>query len=223
MIIQPLSQRDPSLAGIKLGTSNVTIWDYGCALTDMTMLINFLSGKNYSVAGINNMLIDGKGYAEGNLMWWTKIPDIFPYLKFMWRGWNYENTSVADYVYNRKIPVIVQVDAAPIGSPRSDHYVLYIGDGKLADPWDGKIKATSFYPNPKGYILYEFDKSKLPAAPIETIEQLKQTISDLQATEKRLREEWIKKEADMRKECQNKLDEQKGQIREKIVTFSRTI
>jgi hypothetical protein len=47
--------------------------------------------------------------------------------------------------------VLVEVDGKPIGGYR--HWVVYIGNGKMIDPWDGKEKSTSSYPSPLSYCV----------------------------------------------------------------------
>lgn len=159
MITVPvLSQRDPRWAWKYLGFSTATIGGYGCLLACLTML----SGKT-DISQVNEILKSLGNYSGnnpngaylGNLVVWANIPKALPSLKFVGRFYSYDNQAVADYVYNKKIPVIVQVDAAPIGAPRTDHYVLYIGNKKLIDPWTGQIRPTSDFPIVKGYALYE--------------------------------------------------------------------
>jgi hypothetical protein len=92
-----------------------------------------------------------------NLVVWGNVPNAFPELTFIKRGWTYNNAEVSDWVYNKKTPVIVQVDGSPIGAPRLDHFVLYVGDRKLVDPWTGRIRPTSDFPITLGYVLYQTD------------------------------------------------------------------
>lgn len=145
-----LSQRDPRWAGKNLGTSPQTIGTHGCVITALTMLAGEVD------VGRTNDLFNQHGvYVQGNLVWWSQVQKAFTDLKFNWRSSVYDNNQVANWIYNKKIPVIVEVDAAPIGSPRTSHYVLFLGEQRLADPWDGTIKSTLAYPNLKGYVLYE--------------------------------------------------------------------
>lgn len=144
-----LSQRNLLWKYKKLGNSNVTIGDYGCVITCLTMI-----SKMLDVSRVNDLFKEKEVYVEQNLVYWVKVPDALSNLVFKWRSWTYNNKEVLDWI-KKGFPVIVQVDAAPIGSPRTDHYVVFIGDQKLIDPWDGKIKPTSTYPILRGYILYE--------------------------------------------------------------------
>lgn len=136
------SQRNPRWASKKLGTSNYTIGSDGCAITCLTMLLNSF-GYSETPDTVNQKLIAGGGYVNGCLLNWIAVPKIWNLVKFVARDFNYNNIPVAYSVYIKKIAVIVEVNAAPIGGFR--HYVLYVGDRYCLDPWDGKGKPTSSY------------------------------------------------------------------------------
>lgn len=146
------SQRDPRWASKKLGFSKtLTIGGYGCAITCLTMLLNSL-GYSETPDTVNEKLKAGGGYSQLTLLYWSRVPAIWPKVKFTYRDFNYDNVKVAWYVYGKRIPVIVEVNGAPIGGYR--HYVLYVGDRYCLDPWDGKGKPTSSY-NAVGDVLYD--------------------------------------------------------------------
>lgn len=168
--INPLSQHDSRWSNQLLGNSNVTIGGYGCVITCLTML----AGK-LNVGETNDLFKQKKVYLDPNLVIWGKVPDVYPNLQFVNRYNYYDNNIVSDYVYNKKTPVIVQVDAGPIGSPRTDHYVIYLGDKKLVDPWTGTIRPTSDFPIQRGFITYEIK----PLVPILTCDQKIGQIKDL--------------------------------------------
>lgn len=69
----------------------------------------------------------------------------------MGRGYSYDNTKVAAAIQKNGF-CLVEVDGAPIGGYR--HWVLYIGNQLMIDPWDGKEKATSSY-KATGYSLID--------------------------------------------------------------------
>src|SRR3990167_4369891 len=89
--------------------------------------------------------LDVEGYAEKNLVIWAKIEEAFPGIKVR-RVWSYDNNDVKN-----NLPCIVEVDGQPIGGDR--HFVVYVGNQKLYDPWDGHIDPTSDYPNPLSYCV----------------------------------------------------------------------
>lgn len=132
------SQRDPRWANINLGTSNSSIGNYGCLITAAGMFFD----KDPKT--VNEILRQGGGYANGNLFYW------FPACKllggsFIWRNWSYDNTAALWAIKNYGA-VLVEVDATPIGSPRNSHWVIFVGNHKLWDPWNGKEEPTSKYP-----------------------------------------------------------------------------
>lgn len=164
-----ISQRDPRWANKTLGFSTSTIGGYGCTLTCLTSL-----AKLSDVGQVNEMLkalgnynatTNPNGAFLGSLIVWANVGKALKNLSYNGRFYMYDNIGVANYVYNKKTPVVVQVDATPIGAPRSDHYVLYLGDQKLMDPWTGSIRPTSDFPIQKGFALYDY------AVPVLTCEQ----------------------------------------------------
>ncbi len=150
MTIKPLNQRDARWKNKYLGFSKLTIGNYGCTITCLTMLINFVEGKNYGVDEVNDKLKTAKAF-QGALLIWSRVPLAFPSLKWVKRGYNYNNIEVAFNVYVNDMPVMVEVNGAKIGA--SKHWVLFTGSGKANDPWFGKVISTSMYPL-TGYAIY---------------------------------------------------------------------
>lgn len=153
MEVLPLSQRDPRWGNKLLGFSKLKIKDYGCTLTSLTCLINYLYKTDYTPDQVNEYLKRANAFS-GPLIVWSRVPVAFSKLKFIWRGYNYDNAKVSFYVYLKKMPVMVEVNAAKIGAVK--HWVLFLGSKKMMDPWTGAIEPTSKYPL-TGYSL--FDKS----------------------------------------------------------------
>lgn len=87
---------------------------------------------------VNERLKTANGFANQNLVIWAKVDEAFPGIKTR-RVWNYDNADVLANVPN----VIVQVDGSPIGATM--HFVRFVGNKLLHDPWDGKEKPTSTY------------------------------------------------------------------------------
>jgi hypothetical protein len=166
MVIVPLSQRDKRWGAIKLGTSNTTISDFGCTITCIAMIV----GTTPDV--VNERLKQVQGFAQGNLVIWAKIEQAFTGIKVR-RVWTYDNADVKANVKH----VLVEVDGKPIGGYR--HWVVYVGNQKLYDPWDGQEDPTSDYPNPVSYCVLEGKWEQGQAIPNNepvVIEQLKAEI-----------------------------------------------
>lgn len=162
----------------KLGFSNVTIADYGCVLTCLTVLAGRID-----VNVVNELFKQNGVFVQQNLVYWLKVPAALSNLKFVWRGWTYDNDAVKAHIA-KGFPVVVEVDAAPIGAPRSSHFVLYLGDQKLMDPWTGKIRPTSDFPDVKGYVLYEVK----PSTPADKLEAIKKVLASTAVADQQIKD-----------------------------------
>lgn len=144
MNLQTLSQRDPRWKDIPLGTSKTTtIGSHGCTITCLAML----AGTTPNV--VNQRMNAVGGYANTNLVIWTKVPEALPNLEFVWRGYTYDNERV-----KANLPCLVEVDFD--GTPRTDdrHWVVYKGAQKMNDPWTGTERPTNAYPIQTGFTIY---------------------------------------------------------------------
>lgn len=143
------SQRDSKWKNIKLGFSTSTIGDYGCTITCLAMILDtppdVVNERLKAVDGFAP-LDPSKPNEEKCLLIWDKIQAAFPGSQ-VHRVWNYNNDDVKANVPN----VLVEVDGAPIGGYR--HWVVYVGNQKLNDPWTGTQDATTKYPNPLSYCV----------------------------------------------------------------------
>ncbi len=152
--IKPLSQRDVSWRNILLGFSKTTtLGTHGCTVTGLTMIANYY-GYDLTPDVVNEKLKAVNGYANTNLIIWSKIEEALPGLKFEWRGYSYDNEAVKN-----ALPCLVEVDGARIGN--SKHWVAYLGNQQMVDPWYGNIKSTTYYP-PTGYAIIRFVKESMP-------------------------------------------------------------
>jgi len=95
---------------------------------------------------VNDRMKAVGGYANGNLVIWDKIKEAFPGIQIR-RVWSYDNADVA-----ANVPVAVEVPGAPIGGT-GKHWVVYIGNKKLNDPWGGTVRPTSDFAGPSGYCV----------------------------------------------------------------------
>jgi|GEM_PF-1781528 len=151
MALQALSQRDPRWSGTQLGTSSATIGTHGCTITSLAVIL----GTTPDV--VNQKLLAVNGYAQGNLVIWSKIAEAFPGT-FVKRGWEYNNDEVV-----ANIPCLVEVDGTSIGGVR--HWVVFIGNQQMIDPWTGTIRPTNIYPV-KGFAIIKPPLQGVQADPI---------------------------------------------------------
>lgn len=136
-------QQDPNLKNIPLGDGSTTIGASGCTVSAIGDAINV-------TADIVNKYLQMVGGFKGALVIWAKIAEAFPGIT-VYRYWTYNNDDVVAQLAKGN-HVIVEVPAAPIGGNGS-HWVEYIGNHNLKDPWTGKVRPTSDFPNPTGYCV----------------------------------------------------------------------
>lgn len=195
-MIEPLSQRDSKWKDIKLGTSDVTIEFYGCTITDIAMAI----GKTPDF--VNSRLLEVDGYAQKNLVIWAKLPEAFPQIKSATRITHYDNQIALDAIEKNGC-VMVEVDGSRIGA--SKHWVLYVGDKQMNDPWFGNTKATNYY-RPIGMAVLELDRDY-----VEPVTECEKALISLESDYKHLTEEH-KKEQQRLLDCRNDREDQKDLI-----------
>jgi len=142
LMVQPYSQNDPAWKNNWLGTSNVTIGQQGCLITCVAMVERYY-GHDYTPATLNAYLTTHNGYANGNLLWWGRVPNM---TISTWVDCLNVPAPLPqiDACLERGEPVIVHVDFVPSTAPINDHYVLLIGkladeDYVMCDPWDGFV------------------------------------------------------------------------------------
>src|SRR3990167_1070359 len=152
----PLSQRDSRWKNITLGKSLSTIGDYGCTITCLSMVL----GINPDV--FNEKFKAVSGYDVDKVIW-SRVSLAFPELKHIERSKTYNNEKVKAAI-ERNGFCLVEVDFdGKISSPADMHWVVYLGNQRMLDPWTGVEKATSYYPLVKGYSI--FDKVAVSAPP----------------------------------------------------------
>lgn len=135
-----LCQRDARWKDKKIG--DLTIGAVGCTSTVLAECI----GVTPDVF-VDRMKAVG-GYS-GNYIIWAKVAEAFPGIT-LYRYWSYDNAKVLAFVPQ----VVVEVPAKPIGGTGS-HWVRYMGNKRLHDPWTGTDRPTSDFPNPTGFAVIQ--------------------------------------------------------------------
>ena len=148
------SQRDPKWAN-DLMAGGGKLKDFGCTVTCLSSISTYYglpqTPKTLNKADIYfTRTINGKKVGT-NLVDWVKATKILQAKSYK-RVRSYNNAEVAFNVYILRRPVLVEVDAKPIGNPGGRHWVVFVGDRKAFDPWTGTITPTSKW-NAKGYCL----------------------------------------------------------------------
>lgn len=167
--MQILSQRDARWKNLKLGFSKtLTIGDYGCTITCLAMYLGTTPDA------VNERLKAVNGFSQETLVIWAKIAEAFPGVSITKIGWKYDNNDVKN-----NTPCLIEVDFD--GTPRTDdrHWVVYVGNQKLYDPWTGTERSTSTYPA-LSYRLIKGTWSKVQGD--DTLLNLVKTIIDAPGT-----------------------------------------
>jgi hypothetical protein len=138
--VRALSQQDPHWKEKKLGSSSeITIGQYGCLLTSITMVANGL-GYNETPASFNDKMNANGGFA-GGLIRPTHVGNVFPGMRFQRRiQCNNPPAPLAeiDAVLASGLPVIVKVDSLPTAGMQDHWIVIYAKEGDdylIQDTW----------------------------------------------------------------------------------------
>lgn len=140
------SQRDIRWAKEKIGNTNSTIGQYGCTITCIAMLAEITPSE------VNKRMTRVGGYLR-DLVIWEKINEAIPWLSNGIRARKYENNKVTQAISDNG-GCLVEVDFdGVVDTPNDEHWVLFVGNKTLYDPWTGTVKDTNHYPVLKGYTI----------------------------------------------------------------------
>ena len=179
--MQTLSQRDSRWGEITIGHSTSKIKDYGCTL----VCISILAGTTPDV--VNAFLTAVGGFSVDRIIW-SKINETKLGLHFpdMGRQYVYNDVAVREAI-EKNGGCLVEVDYdGVVATPSDRHWVLYIGNHQLIDPWTGTIKPTSSYPLVKGYAIIEKNNEQNDLTSSE--ENILQFLREQNANEGKVRE-----------------------------------
>jgi len=181
--MENLSQRNALWKDIKIGNSTSTIGNYGCTITAIAML----AGTTPDV--VNAFLTAVNGFLVDRIIW-TKINETKLGLHFpdMGRQYVYNDVAVREAI-EKNGGCLVEVDYdGVVATPSDRHWVLYIGNHQLIDPWTGTIKPTSSYPLVKGYAIIEKNNEQDDLTSSE--ENILRFLREQNADEGKVREAW---------------------------------
>lgn len=139
-------QRDPQWSSQKLGTSNVTIGGYGCAITSLAMLCEYL-GVSTTPSTLNTWLKNNDGFSNGNLVIWSAMNKYTDKLYYTGR----KVLATAD-----TFPQIAEVDLIPTNSKFDQHFVLALNKDECWDPWTNRKRPLSDFGGVKSYRIYSY-------------------------------------------------------------------
>lgn len=182
--IKPISQRDEKYKLKKLGTSSVSIGNYGCLLTCHAMLLNYY-GKDFTVDSLNEFYKSKGVFDQGSLINFWAAANCFDDITADEYINCYTTPAPLDtidkYLAEGK-PVIALVDFSPTAGVQT-HFVLIIGkenDYLINDPWTGETYFfTAKYGDPAKFIFgLRLYSGKVPIGG-ETVESLIAQVTSL--------------------------------------------
>lgn len=148
------SQRDPKWANLKLGNSNSTIGRYGCFLTSLAMLAEIPPDQA-------NEKLKKEGAFSKDLIISDKAADAL--------GLEYSPPARSAH-FVPYYDCIAEVDFNPATAKKEQHFVVYLTDGKIVDPWDLNPKPKK---NPYNIISIRlFKKNKMKKELISILEEI---------------------------------------------------
>ena len=146
------SQKDPKWSSEKLGTSSVTIGDYGCALAVLASVEKYYNFDT-DPSRLNKLLVEKSVYMNRNLMGWWNINKVNEFVTL--KEWIDCPTTPApmdkvDAELEAERPVIAWVDINPNEPGNQQHFIVIIGkaeDGAyfILDPWYLDEEAIYFH------------------------------------------------------------------------------
>ena len=147
-----IGQQESSWASAHLGASpKESIGSAGCAVTSVAMLLAYY-GVQTSPRRLNDWLTANGGYADGDLLIWTRLSDYVPN-RFRYTGWHSPEPSVINAELDAGRPVVAEVRLG-----RNQHFIVLAGrsgdDYTINDPWfDDSVTLRVRYGNPRTAIV----------------------------------------------------------------------
>ena len=158
-MITLISQRDARWAKERIGSTNLTIADWGCTICSCSMALEKLRGDFCNPA---NAARYWNFNARGELIWQTK----FNGMHFVWRGYSIDMNKIKEYANDSSKAVVAKV------SGYSTPHWVYVDrvhgnkrtDVSIIDPLNGQFyRNLPIKYNIVGYALFEADESFVSA------------------------------------------------------------
>jgi len=140
-----LSQKDKRWAGTFIGNTKLTVYNYGCTITALSMLSSW-----YGVYRNPAWMAKNLKFTETGLLYWSSIGQSELNMNFVYRYYTRDDKKIQSIIASRDNACLLQVN-------NKKHWVLAMSYSRLkgytiADPIDGKIKLLKdAYPNITGF------------------------------------------------------------------------
>lgn len=122
--VEHFLQTDPKWASLKLGTSNYTLAQQGCTITDVAMVLNYLGYKTNPQI-LNQQLTENSAYTENGNLLWFKLEDLYP-VKYKHRR-VFSSKTIENSLRSEILPIV----RVKLAEGELEHWVLIVGaDGE---------------------------------------------------------------------------------------------
>jgi hypothetical protein len=134
------NQRNPLWGAAKLGTSNTTVGGYGCLMTCAASMLTD-AGAAMNPLQLNNWLKANGGFTGSNLFVFASVDklNVVKFYNLIDCASTPAPVAQLDELVSQGDFVIVKVDFDPATIRTEEHWVRYLGNGQMMDPWQGDI------------------------------------------------------------------------------------
>lgn len=159
MTLKPFSQNDKRWAGVLLGSSKLSIGQWGCAFIGLINIWRALTGKDITAKRLieiarNPKNFTDKKHAQGpGLILWDKVCAELGGIKFLRSESGYDRVDISAAIKSKNGAVVLQVKN---GRHFSAGWNVLKNDIRIADSWDGiLVGAIARYGNITGARYFE--------------------------------------------------------------------
>lgn len=149
------SQKASAWKNVKLGNSNNTLGDFGCLLTDLSMIARYYD-QDVNPKELNAKLRELGGFDSDGNYYWGSITKLFPKISESYKRTDYSlNDSDIDSIKNYLLngcPVMLWIDYNPKTVSNNMHWVIAVDfdsndedNFTIIDPIDGQMRSLKNY------------------------------------------------------------------------------
>lgn len=149
------SQQSSGWKNVKIGNSTITIGDYGCLLTNESMIARYFE-NDVNPKELNAKLREIGGFDSDGNYYWGSISKLFPNIKENYKRTDYKlNDSDIESIkksIKSGYPVMLWIDYNPKTVSNNMHWVIVVDfddndddNFTIVDPIDGQMRSLKNY------------------------------------------------------------------------------
>lgn len=191
------SQKASAWKNVKIGNSNLTLGDFGCLVSDLSMIARYYE-QDVNPKELNAKLRELGGFDSEGCYYWGSLSKLFPKIKENYKRTDYKLNdsdidSIKNYISNG-YPVMLWIDYNPKTVANNMHWVIAVDydsndedNFTIIDPIDGQMRSLKnylgwFIPSARrsieAYVAYIGDVKKAPET--SNFDDLSQKIASLE-------------------------------------------